>query len=138
MIDAIVTLIFNMVLAIVKFIGRLAKKLLFATGLIVPVAVALIFALLFGLNVIEYSPISLAFVGVLCGGSFLYVIYRSIKKRLGKLPQRSAKILAEVQPRVFRVKQNPKYIMYEYPDKVELYEETKRGRKYIRTDKRRF
>lgn len=37
-------------------------------------------------------------------------------------------------PKIYRVKQNPGYIMYEYADRVELYKETEDGLKYIRTD----
>lgn len=140
MISAIVTLLFNLALAIVKFFFNLAKKLLFATGLVVPASLALIFALLLGLGIIENTPISIAFAGVLCAGSFLFTLYRHIKKRiLSKMPQRAPKIPeSAAEPRVFRVKQNPRYLMYEYPDRVELYEETRKGRKYIRTDKKRF
>lgn len=36
--------------------------------------------------------------------------------------------------RFFRVKQNPRFVMRELPGKVELYEETNQGLKYIRTD----
>lgn len=39
-----------------------------------------------------------------------------------------------VKPNFFRVSQNPKYIMAEYPDRYELYFDTGSQMKYIRTD----
>ena len=38
------------------------------------------------------------------------------------------------KPNYYRVSQNPKYIMAEYPDRCELYYDTGSGMKYIRTD----
>ncbi len=40
----------------------------------------------------------------------------------------------EAPPVYYRVAQNPKYVMAEYSDRVELYYETPRGLKYVRTD----
>ena len=40
----------------------------------------------------------------------------------------------EAPPVYYRVAQNPKYVMAEYVDRVELYYETPRGLKYVRTD----
>ena len=40
----------------------------------------------------------------------------------------------EAPPTYYRVAQNPKYVMAEYADRVELYYETPRGLKYVRTD----
>lgn len=137
MISAIVTLIFNIIVAIIKFIFRIIKKILFATRLIIPIGVGLVFVVLFALDVIEYTPINLALACILCGASFLYIIYRGIKKRISSKAPKYKQIDEKIQPRVYRVKQNPRYIMHEYPDRVELYEETKKGKKYIRTDKRR-
>ena len=37
-------------------------------------------------------------------------------------------------PKYFRVAQNPKYVMTEYSDRVELFYESPRGLKYVRTD----
>lgn len=37
-------------------------------------------------------------------------------------------------PRYFRVAQNPKYVMAEYSDRVELFYDSPRGLKYVRTD----
>lgn len=40
-------------------------------------------------------------------------------------------------PIVSRVKQNPKYVMAEYPDRYELYYQTQKGYRYIKTDYKR-
>jgi hypothetical protein len=37
-------------------------------------------------------------------------------------------------PRYYRVAQNPKYVMAEYSDRVELFYDSPRGLKYVRTD----
>ncbi len=37
-------------------------------------------------------------------------------------------------PSVFRVRQNPEYLIYDYGDRIELYHETKNGLVYVRTD----
>ncbi len=49
-------------------------------------------------------------------------------------PRSSALPPPEAPPVYFRVAQNPKYVMAEYADRVELYYETPRGLKYVRTD----
>ena len=38
------------------------------------------------------------------------------------------------EPDIFRVRQDPSYLIYDYPDRRELYRETERGLKYIKTD----
>lgn len=40
----------------------------------------------------------------------------------------------EEQPKYFRVKQNPKYVMAEYTDRYELFLDTGSGYEYVRTD----
>ncbi len=40
----------------------------------------------------------------------------------------------EENPQVFRVRQNPEYLIYDYGDRIELYRETETGLEYVRTD----
>lgn len=47
--------------------------------------------------------------------------------------------VSPVRPRYFRVRQNPKYVMAEYPDRYELFYERKAGDwQYVRTDYKNY
>lgn len=139
-IGTIISAIFNIFLNIIKFVAKIFKKILVVTRLIVPFTYAIIFALLFLFDVIKYNELSL--ILVIAGGIIItfYVYYRMFKKAYKKI-KKPTDVNAEIhtensmeKPNIYRVKQNPQYIMYEYCDRVELYKETEKGLLYIRTD----
>lgn len=136
-VSAVVTFIFNIILAFLKLIIRIIKKILIATRLIVPAGIALVFVILFALGIIEKTAFNMLIAAICCGASLLYIIYRSIKKRIDRISEGKKKGVPErdEKPKIYRVKQNPEFVMHEYPDRVELYKETKQGKKYIRTDR---
>ncbi|MCL1901146.1 MAG: hypothetical protein FWG51_01975, partial [Firmicutes bacterium] len=51
------------------------------------------------------------------------------------LPQEKTKLLSNA-PLIYRVKNNPEYILKEYPDRIEVYKETQNGYKFIKVDYR--
>jgi hypothetical protein len=128
---------------------NIVKKILIVTRLIVPAVLGGGFFLLYNFRLIDQMSfyIALAASALIT----LYVYYRMIKKAFRKekddggqkkkkkikdKEKDTVKIIKE-KPKVYRVKQDKNFIMYEYSDKVELYKETKEGLVYIRTDLKR-
>lgn len=140
-IGTIFSAIFNIFLSIIKLAAKIFKKILIVTRLIVPFTYAAVFALLFLFDVIKNNELNM--ILVIAGGVIItfYVYYRMIKKVLKKKSKPETNTTCQLhiensmeKPRIYRVKQDPQYIMYEYSDRVELYKETEKGLLYIRTD----
>lgn len=89
---------------------------------------------------------------IMCG-TLVYAVVRTVTGILGIGGKRKKKSTAEIvetapaeekpapaeeiapqRPTYFRVRQNPEYVMAEYPDKYELYRDTGKGLEYVRTD----
>jgi hypothetical protein len=138
-IGAVLSAALKIIMALLKLIADAIKKILFATRLIIPFTYAVIMAILFLLGVIEYNGLNL-FLAV-AGGCALTVFayYVMVKRRIKKLApaqkqQPQIYIPKNEKPAIYRIMQNPRYVMYEYSDRVELYKETEKGLMYIRTD----
>ena len=55
------------------------------------------------------------------------------------VPEPAPKIASPIRPRYYRVRQNPKYVMAEYPDRYELFYERSAGDwQYVRTDYKNY
>lgn len=153
----VLSFIFNIVLFVAKLILKIIKDLLVSTRLMLPVSYALVCYLLFTLGIIQKDGIyyALAVCGMIAVS--LITIYGIIKKLFfnkkaedkkkienedvkiyhnSENPSKNEAAVRElpVRPKIYRVKQNPGFIMYEYPDRVELFKDTDEGLKYVRTD----
>jgi hypothetical protein len=141
-IGALLTAALKIIMAALKFIADIIKRILFATRLIVPFTYAVVMFVLFILGTIEYNNFNL-FLAV-AGGCALtfFVYYVTIKRKFKKTaPAEKEKprdfTPKNEKPKIYRVMQNPQYIMYEYSDRVELYKETEKGLLFVRTDFKR-
>lgn len=43
---------------------------------------------------------------------------------------------ASSEPEIYRVRQNPEYLLYDYGDHIDLYRETRRGLRFVRRDRK--
>ena len=57
-----------------------------------------------------------------------------VQNPLPPLAGANSEVRPGTEPDIFRVRQDPSYLIYDYPDRRELYRETEQGLKYIKTD----
>lgn len=163
LIGLILSFLLNTLYAIFKFIIKIFKDILIATKLFFPVICGLIGFLLFKLGIIAYGEISFLIFAFIFAMSVLLTLFTWVKRFNKKIlangkngnnkeevlrykraknqkyvvnaPIQQHKIENDViKPRIYGVKQNPDYIMHEYPDRYELYKKNNNGKEYIRTD----
>ena len=81
-IGSILSMIFHLILAIVKFVLKIIKKILIATRLIVPAVLGGGFYLLFYFKIIENNPFNIALAVITSSVITIYFYYRLIRKAI--------------------------------------------------------
>lgn len=155
-------LIIGIVSKIIKTIFGLVYRILGVFNLQATVFVLIVGAILFLTGVLKDSVLVIFYVVLVL--SIVYAIFATVRKLLGLgghvLKSKGVQIIKEdaavrevaekprtdygeekvspheesLVPKYFKVRQNPNYVMAEYPDKYELYLKTPQGLKKIRTD----
>lgn len=155
-------LIIGIISKIIKTIFKIVYKILSVFNLQATLFVLIVGAILFLTGVLTDSILVIFYVALVL--SIVYALFATVRKLLGLdkrvskskgvqivKEEKPAPIATETPhvepvpvyiaqptesnvPKYFKVRQNPNYIMAEYPDRYELYLKTPQGLKKIRVD----